>query len=186
MGFAHAAFLFVMSQQNIFLIGPMGAGKTTIGKRLAQLLGLRFVDSDHEIESRTGVDIAYIFEKEGEAGFRLREREIIAELTNEDGLVLATGGGVVLDADNRHDLASRGLVVYLHTTVDQQLDRTRRSNKRPLLQTPNPEERLTSLMQEREPLYREIADVVVTTRGRYVRRLAQNVLKEIEAYRGLS
>lgn len=171
-----------MLKQNIFLIGPMGAGKTTIGKRLAKLVGLRFVDSDHEIEARTGVDIPYIFEKEGEEGFRRREREIIAALTAESGLVLATGGGVVLDPDNRRDLASRGLVVYLHTTVDQQLDRTKRSNKRPLLQTANPRERLEALFAERDPLYREIADVIITTRGRYVRRLAHKVLKEIEAY----
>ena len=172
-----------MSQQNIFLIGPMGAGKTTIGKRLAQLLGMRFIDSDHEVERRTGVDIPYIFEKEGEAGFRRREAEVIDELTQEQGLVLATGGGVVVTPQNREHLAARGLVVYLHTTVDQQLDRTRKSNKRPLLQTANPRARLEALMAEREPLYREIADVVVTTRGRYVRRLAQKVLREIEAYR---
>ncbi len=163
----------------------MGAGKTTIGKRLAQLQGMRFIDSDHEIEKRTGVDIAYIFEKEGEAGFRQREKEVIAEITQEEGVVMATGGGAILDPENRRNLAARGLVVYLHTTVDQQLDRTRKSNKRPLLQTPNPEERLRALMIEREPLYREIADLVITTRGRYVRRLAQKVLKEIEAYRGL-
>ncbi|MGB1580077.1 MAG: shikimate kinase AroK [Nevskiales bacterium] len=172
-----------MSQQNIFLIGPMGAGKTTIGKRLAQLLGMRFVDSDHEVEHRTGVDIPYIFEKEGEAGFRRREAEVIDELTQQQDLVLATGGGVVVTPENRQHLAARGLVVYLHTTVDQQLDRTRKSNKRPLLQTANPRARLEALMAEREPLYREIADLVITTRGRYVRRLAQKVLREIEAYR---
>lgn len=172
-----------MSQQNIFLVGPMGAGKTTIGKRLAQLMGLRFIDSDEEVERRTGVDIPYIFDKEGEAGFRRREREVIDALTQEEGIVLGTGGGVVLDADNRRDLAARGLVVYLHTTVDQQLDRTRRSKKRPLLQTPNPQQRLADLMDQRDPLYREIADIIVTTRGRFVRRLAQKVLKEIETYR---
>lgn len=160
----------------------MGAGKTTIGRRLAQLMGLRFFDSDHEIECRTGVDIPYIFEKEGEAGFRRREREIIELLTQEAGIVLATGGGVVLDEANRRHLAARGLVVYLHTAVDQQLDRTRRSTKRPLLQTPNPQQRLEQLMAEREPLYREIADLVITTKGRYVRRLAQKVQREIEAY----
>ncbi len=99
-------------------------------------------------------------------------------------MVLATGGGAVLDAQNRRNLAARGLVIYLHTTVEQQLARTRKSNKRPLLQTPNPEQRLTELLDERDPLYREIADLVITTRGRYVRRLAQGVLKEIEAYRG--
>ncbi len=159
----------------------MGAGKTTIGKRLAELKGLQFIDSDHELEARTGVDIPFIFEKEGEVGFRKREREVIAELTKQTGIVLATGGGVVLHPDNRHHLEDNGLVVYLHTSVDEQLNRTKHSNKRPLLQTPNPRERLETLLAERDPLYREIADVVITTKGRYVRRLAQQVLQEIEA-----
>jgi shikimate kinase len=143
----------------------MGAGKTTVGKRLAKLKGLRFVDSDQEIERRTGVDVAFIFEKEGEPGFRRREREVIAELTQEQGVVLATGGGAVNDSDNRRDLAARGFVVYLRTSVDQQLDRTRYSKHRPLLQTGDPRQRLEELMAEREPLYREIADLVVNTDG---------------------
>ena len=159
----------------------MGAGKTTIGKRLAELKGLEFIDSDHEIEARTGVDIPFIFEKEGEEGFRKRESETIAELTRQNGIVLATGGGAVLKPANRRHLEDNGLVVYLHTTVDEQLNRTKHSNKRPLLQTPNPRERLEALLAERDPLYREIADLVITTKGRYVRRLAQQVLMEIEA-----
>lgn len=159
----------------------MGAGKTTIGKRLAELKALQFIDSDHEIESRTGVDIPFIFEKEGEEGFRKRESEVIADLCQLSGIVLATGGGVVLRPENRRHLKDNGLVVYLHTTVDEQLNRTRHSNKRPLLQTPNPRERLEALMEERDPLYREIADLIITTKGRYVRRLAQQVLRQIEA-----
>jgi shikimate kinase len=143
----------------------MGAGKTTVGKRLAKLKGLRFIDSDQEIERRTGVDVAFIFEKEGEPGFRRREREVIAELTQEQGVVLATGGGAVNDGDNRRDLAARGFVVYLRTSVDQQLDRTRYSKHRPLLQTGDPRQRLEELMAQREPLYREIADLVVNTDG---------------------
>src|SRR5215218_9493482 len=112
---------------NVFLVGPMGSGKSAVGRQLARLLGLRFVDSDDEIEARTGVDIAYIFEREGEAGFRSREAEIIDDLSRRDGLVLATGGGAVLDAGSRERLRSRGHVVYLRTSVDQQVARTRRS-----------------------------------------------------------
>src|SRR5919108_1368642 len=122
------------SRTNIFLVGPMGAGKTTVGKRLAELRGLRFLDSDHEVESRTGVDIAFIFEKEGETGFRKREKLVIAELTTEHGIVLATGGGAVTDPETRQHLSARGFVVYLHASVDQQLRRTGRTDNRPLLQ----------------------------------------------------
>jgi shikimate kinase len=160
-------------KSNIFLIGPMGAGKTTVGKRLAKLKGMRFMDSDHEIEQRTGVDIGFIFEKEGEAGFRRREREVIAELTQETGLILATGGGVVLDADNRRDLSARGFVVYLCTPVDQQLERTRYSKHRPLLQVDDPRQRLEDLMAQRDPLYRETADMVINTEGLQAPNLVQ-------------
>ena len=130
------------TQHNVFLVGPMGSGKTAVGRQLARKLGLKFVDADAEIEERTGVDIPYIFEKEGEAGFRRREREVIEELTAREGLVLATGGGTVLDPDNRDRLRERGRVVYLRTSVDQQLARTRRSAHRPLLRTANPRETL--------------------------------------------
>lgn len=160
-------------KSNIFLIGPMGAGKTTVGKRLAKLKGMRFLDSDHEIEQRTGVDIGFIFEKEGEAGFRRRERDMIAELTQETGLVLATGGGAVLDPDNRRDLSARGFVVYLCTPVNQQVERTRYSKNRPLLQVDNPRERLEQLMAERDPLYRETADMVINTEGLQAPNLVQ-------------
>lgn len=164
---------------NIFLIGPMGAGKTTIGKRLAELLALDFIDSDHEVELRTGVDIPYIFEREGEAGFRRREKQVIADLTQREGLVLATGGGSVLDPDNRRCLADHGLVVYLHATVDQQLARTARSDNRPLLRHPDRRQILERLFEHRDPLYREIADLVLETDDRNARSL----LREIQVFR---
>lgn len=162
--------------RSIFLVGPMGSGKTAVGRQLARRLGYRFVDSDAEIEQRTGVDIPFIFEKEGEAGFRLREREVIDALSGEAGIVLATGGGAVLAGESRQRLAARGLVVYLETSVEQQLARTRRSRNRPLLFTDDPRGRLQSLMAEREPLYRSIASVVVRTDGRKV----GSVVDEIE------
>ena len=122
-----------MSLYNLFLIGPMGAGKTTVGKQLSEALGVEFVDSDHEIQRRTGVDIPTIFEYEGEEGFRNREQAVIAELTTREGIILATGGGAVLRDENRRHLASRGFVVYLRCTPEQQYERTRRDKNRPLL-----------------------------------------------------
>ncbi len=151
--------------RRIFLVGPMGAGKTTIGRQLARELDLTFVDSDREIEQRSGVDIPTIFDFEGEAGFRRRERAMIDALTQRDDIVLATGGGVVLDPDNRRDLASRGTVVYLETSVDEQLRRTRRDRNRPLLQGNDRRATLERLDAERGPLYREVADLVVETDG---------------------
>lgn len=165
--------------QNIYLVGPMGAGKTTIGRRLADARGMEFVDSDHEIEARTGVDIPFIFEKEGEAGFRRREKQVIEALTARSNIVLATGGGAVLDADNRLMLSSRGLVVYLHASVAQQLARTERAENRPLLQQATDRKAvLESLFQVRDPLYREIADLIVDTDHRNARA----VVRDIEAY----
>lgn len=148
---------------NIFLVGPMGAGKTTIGRQLAKSLGLDFVDSDHEIENRTGVGIPLIFEVEGEEGFRRREREMIDELTRRGNIVLATGGGAVLDAANRAHLSARGQVVYLHASLEHLLKRTAKDRNRPLLQTDNPRARLQQILEQRDPLYREIADLVVET-----------------------
>ena len=153
----------------------MGSGKSTIGRHLASLLGLGFRDSDHEIQLRTGVDIPTIFEFEGEAGFRARERAVIDELTALDRQVLATGGGAVLDPDNRRALATRGFVVYLHCTPEQQHYRTSHDRNRPLLQTADPLARLRELMAHRDPLYREVADLVVSTE----RRAAAAVAKEI-------
>ncbi|MCP1676876.1 shikimate kinase [Natronocella acetinitrilica] len=151
------------SSQRLFLIGPMGAGKSTIGRRLAQRLGLRFVDSDQEIELCTGVDIPRIFDVEGESGFRRREEDMIDRLSEQDGVVLATGGGAILSAETRRRLAERGTVIYLRTSVDQQYLRTRRDRRRPLLQTENPQARLEALLAERGPLYEATADVTVDT-----------------------
>ncbi len=160
---------------SLFLTGPMGAGKSTIGRQLSKQLKMPFYDSDHEIEQRTGVDIPLIFELEGEAGFRKREAAIIDELTQLPDIILATGGGAILDPVNRQHLAGRGTVVYLHTSVDQQLRRTGRDRNRPLLQTANPRRKLAELMAEREPLYREIANVVIETDGKRV----QSVVRQI-------
>jgi len=153
----------------------MGSGKTAVGRQLARLIGCRFVDSDAEIERRTGVDIPYIFEREGEAGFRMREREVIADLTTLDGIVLATGGGAVLADDNRRVLKDRGVVVYLQTSVQQQAVRTGRGRHRPLLFQGDPRRKLEELMVVREPLYREVAHHVVSTDGRRVKDVAAEI-----------
>jgi shikimate kinase len=170
----------MISKRNVFLIGPMGSGKTAVGRALAKALDLEFVDSDAEIEHRTGVDIAFIFEKEGEAGFRQRERDVIADLTLRDGIVLATGGGAIVEPDNRCNLAARGCVVYLETSVAQQLERTRHGKHRPLLVTEDPRTKLEDLLRVREPLYREIADIVVRTDGRRVQLLTDEVMRLLE------
>lgn len=149
--------------RNVFLIGPMGAGKSTIGRLLAKELRYTFKDSDREIEARTGADIPWIFDVEGEEGFRLREEAMIAELAKEDGIVLATGGGVVMRESNRKALSQGGLVVYLRTSVEQQLQRTAKDRQRPLLQTSDPEQVLRDLIAKRDPLYREIADLIIDT-----------------------
>ena len=165
--------------KNIFLIGPMGAGKSAVGRQLARAMHLTFVDSDDEVESRTGVDIAFIFEKEGEDGFRKREAAAIDDLTKMDGVVLATGGGAVIRDDNRSHLGGRGFVVYLYTTVDQQLSRTQKGRDRPLLENGDRHEILRELLAQRDPLYREIADLVVETDGRKVHAVASEIMEQI-------
>ena len=170
--------------QNICLVGMMGAGKTTVGRQLAKRLGRRFVDADHEIESRTGVRIPTIFEIEGEAGFRRREAETIDALTREHGLVLATGGGAVLDPSNRRRLKESGLVVYLRVLPLLLYERTRHDRNRPLLQVADPLATLEELFAQRDPLYREVADVVIDTSsggvGSLVRRVEQELRKRCE------
>jgi len=171
-----------MNQQgNVFLIGPMGAGKTTIGRHLATLLHKRFVDVDHEIEKRTGVTIPVIFEIEGEAGFRRRESAVIEELTRDTNIVLATGGGAVLLEENRKLLKDRGTVAYLQADIDTLVERTRRDRNRPLLQTENPRAKIEELLQQREPIYREVADIIINTGQRAPSSVAREVVVRLKA-----
>ena len=171
----------MLAKTNLFLIGPMGSGKSAVGKQLSRLLRRPFYDSDIEIERRTGVDIPYIFEKEGETGFRQRERETIEVLTGMEQIVLATGGGAVLLPENRRMLAERGRVVYLKTSVAQQAERVRQGRARPLLSNVDPAAKLEALMELRAPLYAEIADVTVVTDHRKVRNVAEDILRELDA-----
>jgi shikimate kinase len=166
---------------NVYLIGPMGSGKTAVGKRLAALLGKEFLDSDAEIERRCGVDIRYIFEKEGEARFRERERDVIAALAALDGVVVATGGGAVLDPKNRERLTATGTVVYLEATIDAQLKRTKPSRNRPLLMDGDPRATLERLMSTRRPFYESIADLRFDTTGRQVGAVAADVRAALDA-----
>jgi shikimate kinase len=169
----------MLGKPSIFLIGPMGSGKTAVGRHLARLFRYGFHDSDADIEAKTGVDIQFIFEKEGEEGFRSRERESIDRLTRFEAIVLATGGGAVIDADNRRALAERGIVVYLATSLEQQLERTRHGRHRPLLNDTDPEAKLRELMQRRAVLYAEIADLTVSTDGRRVQLVAEEIHQEL-------
>jgi len=173
----------MLNADNIFLVGPMGSGKSAVGRQLARRLGLEFVDSDAEIEARTGVDVACIFDREGEAGFRARERDVIDQLTRRSRSLVATGGGAVLDADTRERLRSRGCVVYLRTSVDQQLARTRRGTHRPLLENPDPRGTLQRLMLQRAHLYEETADLAIDTDGRKVRTVVDEIVRRLEAAR---
>ncbi len=170
-----------MRAQNIFLVGPMGAGKSTIGRQLAEAMSYTFKDSDQEIQRRTGVDIPTIFEYEGEEGFRNRERQVIEELVAGERIVLATGGGVVLLPENRQDLAARGVVIYLHCTPEQQFSRTSRDRNRPLLHTEDPLERLREIMAERDPLYRQVADMVVSTEKRGTSSVVKEIRRRLES-----
>ena len=159
----------------------MGAGKSTIGRLLAKELRLPFKDSDKEIEQRTGADIPWIFDVEGEQGFREREQAVITELCQCDGLVMATGGGAVMREQNRQALNTGGRVVYLHTSVEQQIDRTSRDRNRPLLRTANPAKVLQDLMAVRDPLYREVADIIIETDERPPRMVVQEILARLDA-----
>ncbi len=167
--------------QNVILVGPMGAGKSTIGRLLAKELKLRFKDSDKEIEQRTGADIPWIFDVEGEQGFREREQSMVVELCELDGVVIATGGGVVLRPENRQALRDGGRVVYLHASVEQQLERTSRDRNRPLLRNAEPGKVLRNLMEIRDPLYREIADIIIETDERPPRLVVQEIIDRLKA-----
>ncbi|MFQ5993527.1 MAG: shikimate kinase AroK [Acidiferrobacterales bacterium] len=166
---------------NIFLIGPMGAGKSTIGRHLAELLGKTFHDADQEIETRTGASIALIFEIEGEDGFRKREAAVLEELTRQQNVVLATGGGAILSEANRAMLRNRGVVVYLDADIDTLVQRTRRDRNRPLLQNRDRRGRLVEIMSEREPLYRSEADVIVKTSRRSAGAVARKIVSQLHS-----
>ena len=166
-------------RDNLYLVGLMGAGKTTVGRLLARHYGCTFHDSDHEIEARTGVRIPVIFEIEGESGFRRRESQVLLALSGEHDLVLATGGGVVLDPQNRKCLAETGLVIYLCVLPDELYARTRRDRNRPLLQVADPLTKIRELHQQRDPLYREIADLVLEGGGRTPLAVARQLELEI-------
>jgi shikimate kinase len=166
-------------KRNIFLVGPMGAGKSTIGRHLADELHLDFYDSDQEIERRTGADIAWIFDLEGEDGFRKREEDVINDLTDKQGIVLATGGGSIVTKAVRNRLSARGIVVYLQTTIDKQVARTQRDKRRPLLQNSDPEQVLRDLAESRNPMYEEVADYVVDTDDQSARAVANQIIGKI-------
>jgi shikimate kinase len=173
----------MLGKRNIYLIGPMGTGKTAVGRHLGRLLGIPFIDSDAEIEKIAGVDIPYIFEQEGEAGFRQRERDVIASLTQREPIVLATGGGAILAPENRRLLADTGTVVFLQTSLAQQLQRVGRGRGRPMLKGVDMPQRLAELRAVRDPLYTGIADITLTTDNRRVARVAELVLQELDLRR---
>ncbi len=165
---------------NLFLVGPMGSGKSTIGRQLARRLKKSFFDSDHEIEDHTGASISLIFDIEGETGFRKREAEMIDELSQKEDIVLATGGGVILAAANRQHLKNRGTVIYLHAPLKKLFYRTSRDTKRPLLQTDDPREKLRQIVAERDPLYRETADLIVETENRTVHQVVSYIIRQVK------
>jgi shikimate kinase len=167
---------------NIFLIGIMGAGKTTVGRLLAKRLQKKFLDSDHEIERRTGVKIPVIFELEGEAGFRVREETMIDELTQRDNLVLATGGGAPLREANRTRLRARGVVVYLRAGIEDLWRRTKNDKNRPLLRTENPRAKLEALLKERDPIYREVSHLIIDTGEQNVQKLVRRLEQQLAEY----
>ena len=163
--------------QSIFLIGPMGVGKTTIGRFLAGELNRDFYDTDRVVEERTGADIPWIFDVEGEAGFRKREEAVCAELCNEHSLVIATGGGIIVNEANRRRIRRNGFVVYLSADVDRFVERTSKDTRRPLLQTANPREVIEQLLAVRDPLYREVADVVIDTESNSPKHISERIIE---------
>lgn len=170
-------------KKNIYLVGPMGSGKTTIGNRLAQKLGLAFYDSDQEIETRSGASVSLIFEIEGESGFRKRENHMLRELCALDGVLVATGGGAVMNQANRDLLRKSGVVIYLRASVGQQLERLGRDRTRPLLQTRNKESKLAALAEERNPLYEEMADLIFPAKNRNIDNTVNQLYEAVCDYR---
>ena len=171
------------NNKNIFLIGPMGSGKTSVGLIIAKTLAKEFLDTDHEIEASTGVDISYVFDVEGEKGFRKREEKLVASITQKKNIVLATGGGAIESENNRRYLANNGFVIYLETSLEDQVLRAKPSRQRPLLQDVEPKKKLQELMQKRKSLYESIADTIVNTEGHKPRSLAHQVIENFDAHR---
>ncbi len=169
----------MLGKRNIYLVGPTGTGKTAVGKHLSRLLCVPFIDSDAEIERTAGVDIPFIFDREGEEGFRRREREVLAELCQREPMILATGGGAILAPENRSALRESGVVIFLQTSVAQQLQRVGSGRGRPLLNGADKLRKLEEMRAVREPLYREAADITVSTDGRRVSRVADLILREL-------
>jgi shikimate kinase len=167
--------------QNIILIGPMGSGKTTVGKQLAKLKRMDFVDSDHKIEERTGVSISTIFDIEGEEGFRKRESKMLAELCEQNNMVLATGGGAIIQEENRKLLRKSGYVIYLNTSIETQLARTQKNSNRPLLENVDAREKLEELMKERGELYKQEADLIVRSGDRAVSKVVDEIISNLDA-----
>ena len=167
---------------NIILIGPMGSGKTSTGKMLAKEMGYVFLDTDEEVTKRTGVSIAYIFDVEGEEGFRKRECLALKECLNNNNMILSTGGGIVLSKENRDLLQDRGTVVYLQTSIRSQVKRTSSTNNRPLLQNKDPEETLEKLMLTRAPLYEEIADITIMTDNKSLQEMSKEIQRAINEH----
>lgn len=172
----------MLASENIYLIGPMGAGKTSIGKQLASKTKKKFLDSDSEIETRTGAKIDLIFEIEGESGFRKREVQIISELTALNNIVLATGGGAVLMEENRNNLKKNGIVIYLKTSPELLMKRTEKDRTRPLLQTENRMQRIEELLEVRDPLYEETADIIINTEDNSIKQIVKSIRDRISAY----
>ena len=166
---------------NIFLIGPMGVGKSTIGRVLAEIMDLRFFDSDQEIELSSGADIPWIFDVEGESGFRERESKMISRLCQTQDIVLATGGGAILAKQNRDTLCANGTVVYLTAPIEKLVDRTKKDKNRPLLQTDNPKQKVIELFEERSPLYLDTADIVIDTEGKKPLVVAREIQRFFQA-----
>jgi shikimate kinase len=166
----------VINSNNIILIGPMGAGKTTIGRQLSKKLSKKFYDSDYEIEQRTGADIPLIFELEGEEGFRKRESQVISELVSMQNIVLSTGGGSVLDEDNRKSFADNGYIIYLKSTAEKLFKRTADDKRRPLLQTDDRLEKIRTILEEREPIYIALANEIVDTQDLSIKQITQKIL----------
>lgn len=168
-----------MHKESIFLIGPMGSGKSSVGKVLADRMSYHFVDSDHVIEDKTGVSIPMIFDIEGEVGFRERERQALDELTQMSETVLATGGGAILNEDNRKHLRSRGFVVYLKSSVDTLVQRTKHDRNRPLLQSADPRKILTEILEQREPLYMDVADLIIETERAAIHKVVNEIIEKL-------